>query len=123
MEVVHECGGLCDPIPRHIFTPLKKINTMKNTIITIVLSTLLVSCGLSTEEQAALDALNSQLSTMTYETEKLDREAKNWWKAFEEEKDLDTRIAFGEEWERVNLKMEILQADITEVKYKISQIQ
>jgi tRNA(Ser,Leu) C12 N-acetylase TAN1 len=96
---------------------------MKNILFTLVLGSLtLVSCGLTAEEQAALEALESQKRSLEIELQMSETSVDGWWEAFTEEKNVYTKDAFGDEYEKEVEIRDQIKADLAEVKFKISQL-
>jgi len=95
---------------------------MKNIIITLVLSTLIVSCGLSPEEQKALEALKSREYSLKLDVA-ADRLSKDFWfEEFEKETDTYTKSLYATEYEVAMYKLETTEAELAEVQFQISQI-
>jgi tRNA(Ser,Leu) C12 N-acetylase TAN1 len=96
---------------------------MKNIIFTLVLGSLtLVSCGPTAEEQAALEALESEKTSLEIDLRMSETSVDGWWEAFNEETDVYTKDAFAREYEKEVEIRDQIKADLAEVKFKISQL-
>lgn len=95
---------------------------MKNILLTLVMSTLIVSCGLSPEEQKALQALESREFSLKSDLEAEQFSKDFWYGEFEKESDVNLKAAYASEYRIAENKFKMVQAELTEVQFQISQI-
>ena len=94
---------------------------MKNLLSLLVISTILVSCGPSPEEQAAIEALQLRQSSVEFEIKLKKDEQKFWLNNFNEETNLDTKLAFSNEEQRCFNELEELESELLYVKTELAK--
>ena len=97
---------------------------MKNLILPLVLvSVVLVSCGPTPEELAALESLKSRETSLQIEVQNGQSGKEFWWDSFVQETDSYTKSLYADEYEMIVAKLDKDKAELAEVQFQISQIQ
>ena len=94
---------------------------MKNLLTYLVISTMLVSCGHSKEEQEAIQALESRKTSLEFEIRLKKQDRDFWLESFNEETNLDTKLAFADERERCSNELEELESELLYVKTELAK--
>ena len=95
---------------------------MKSLLTLSLLSILVVSCGPSPEEQEAIKSLESRKFSLEIEQDNLEHDKDFWFKSFEEETNVDTKHAFGLEYEKTNEKLDVVKKELSDVNFQLSQL-
>jgi spermidine/putrescine-binding protein len=95
---------------------------MKSLLTLSLLSILVVSCGPSPEEQEAIKSLESRKFSLEMEQDNLQHEKKFWFKSFEDETDVNTKYAYGLEYQKTNEKLEVVEKELSDVNFQLSQL-
>jgi spermidine/putrescine-binding protein len=95
---------------------------MKSLLTLSLLSMLVVSCGPSPEEQEAIKSLESRKFSLEIEQDNLEHDKDFWFKSFEEETNVDTKYAFGLEYEKTNEKLDVVKKELSDVNFQLSQL-
>ena len=95
---------------------------MKSLLTLSLLSILVVSCGPSPEEQEAIKSLESRKFSLEIEQDNLEHDKDFWFKSFEEETNVDTKYAFGLEYEKTNEKLDVVKKELSDVNFQLSQL-
>jgi hypothetical protein len=94
---------------------------MKNLLTALVISTILVSCGYSKEEQEAIRALEARQTRLEFEI-KLKKDEKDfWYDNFNEETNVDTKLAYADEGERCSNELEELESELLHIKTELAK--
>jgi hypothetical protein len=94
---------------------------MKNLLTYLVISTMLVSCGHSKEEQEAIQALESRKTSLEFEIRLKKQDRDFWLESFNEETNNDTKIAFAAEWEHCEQELDELDSELLDVKTELAK--
>lgn len=95
---------------------------MKKAIFVFAVSLFVVSCGPNAEEQAAIDSLNSQLTSLEVSLEQAKHEERFWADNMNKETSDELIIAYGERWQKALAEVESLETEIADVQFKIAQV-
>jgi formylmethanofuran dehydrogenase subunit E-like metal-binding protein len=98
------------------------MSQMKKVIIVFAVSLFVVGCGPNAEEQAAIDSLNSQLSSLKVSLEQAKFEEKFWADSMNEKTSNEMIIVYGEKWQKALAEVKSLETEITDVQFKIAQV-
>ena len=96
---------------------------MKKAIILFTLGLSVISCGPSKEEQLAIEALESELYSLTYDEQRLSREVKSWYTEAGKHSNPDTRYAFLVEGSMKSEELKKVRKEIVDVKFKLAELQ
>jgi spermidine/putrescine-binding protein len=95
---------------------------MKSLLTLSLISMLVVSCGPSPEEQEAIKSLESRKFSLEIQQDNLEHDKDFWFKSFEEETNVDTKYAFGLEYEKTNEKLDVVKKELSDVNFQLSQL-
>ena len=95
---------------------------MKNILFLVLSSMIIISCGPSKEEQAAIDSLESELIELNIKAESLGRQAKWWNDEYKKSQSSQMVVACIMEAKKYEDELEIINDEITDVKFELAQL-
>ena len=112
-------------VTQHLVRIFKQIKVMKakGIMLAAVAGFMLVSCGPTPEEIAAIEALESQIRA--YETDlRLDSISINHWRGVLRDETLmvDTRLYAGAELRGLHANVDLLKAQLAEAKFNLATL-